>query len=237
MPYRILIADDDPNICLTLSSAFRRQPWDVEVVMAGEEAIRRLTVRSIDVALLDIQMPDVDGIQILQTMKRRRIKTDSVVITGHATIDLAVEAMKLGARDFLEKPCDLGVLVSKVSSIMQERHPARNSLARRLDRYLLGNLSDPSLSLRHLSYEFGISERYVCRQFRDGFGTTFRARLNRHRIDEAKRLIEASDVAMSRVAESCGYRNQRRFCEAFRRLEGHSPRDYRYSLAFSEEEA
>ena len=236
MPYRILIADDDPYVGLTLRSAFRRQPWDVEVVTEGEEAIRRLTVRSVDIALLDIQMPDVDGLQILETIKRKRIPTDSVVITGHGTVDLAVEAMKLGAHDFLEKPVDLGVLVSMVSSIMQERHPARTSLARRLDRYLRINLGEPALSLRHLSFEFGISERYVCRQFRDGFGTTFRARLNRHRIDAAKRLIGSSDMSMIKVAESCGYRNQRRFCEAFRRLEGASPRNYRYGLALTEEE-
>ena len=50
MPYRVLIADDDPYIDLTFSSLFRRQPWEVEVVEQGEEAIRRLTVRSIDIA-------------------------------------------------------------------------------------------------------------------------------------------------------------------------------------------
>jgi len=235
VPYRVLIADDDPYIGLTFSSLFRRQPWEVEVVEQGEEAIRRLTVRSIDIALLDIKMPDLDGLQILQIMQRRRIQTDSVVITGYGTVDLAVEAMKLGARDFVEKPVDLSVLLSKVTGIMQKRHPARSSLARRLDSYLRGHLGQPALSLRHLSFEFGISERYVCRQFRDGFETTFRARLNRHRIDAAKRFIESSNASMSRVAESCGYRNQRRFCEAFRRLEGVTPRSYRYSLVLGED--
>lgn len=104
MPYRVLIADDDPYIDLTFSSLFRRQPWEVEVVEQGEEAIRRLTVRSIDIALLDIKMPDLDGLQILQIMQRRRIQTDSVVITGYGTVDLAVEAMKLGARDLSKSP-------------------------------------------------------------------------------------------------------------------------------------
>ena len=72
-----------------------------------------------------------------------------MVLTGYGT-DLAVEAMKLGARDFVDKPIDLKVLLSKVTSIMQKRHPARNSLDRRLDRYLRDPLGLPALSLRHL---------------------------------------------------------------------------------------
>lgn len=116
----------------------------------GEEAIRRLTVRSIDIALLDIQMPDVDGLQILQTMQRRRIGTDSVVLTGDG-IDLAVDSHEAG--------------------------PASGSLPP-------GPPGSAGVESSSSAFEFGISESYVCRQFRDGLETTFRARLNRHRINK-----------------------------------------------------
>ena len=236
MPYRLLIVDDEPAIRRTLEGAFRHQPWEVDSVGGGDEAVRELARRSVDVALLDVNMPDVDGMQVLETVRRRRIQTDIVVLTGYGTIDLAVDAMKLGARDFVVKPADLVDLVDKVSGIMNQRHPARNTLARRLDRYLRRNLADTSLDLKRISGQFGISERYVCRQFRDGFDTTFRSRLNRHRIDEAKRLIETTGLSMLRVSERCGYRNQRRFSEAFRRMERITPRSYRHSLVVMEDD-
>ena len=157
MPYRLLIVDDEPDMCRTLEGAFRHQPWEVESVSGGDEAVRELARRSVDVALLDVNMPDVDGIQVLETVRRRRIQTDIVVLTGYGTIDLAVAAMKLGARDFVVKPADLLDLVDKVSAIMDQRHPARNTLARRLDRYLRCNLADTSLDLKRISGQFGIS--------------------------------------------------------------------------------
>ncbi len=227
----ILIADDDQSMCLTLSMMLGRQ-WDVTAVNCGQKAIDHLSKRPTDVALVDVYMPGIGGLQVLRALREKRIPTDVVMITGQGTIDLAVDAMKLGANDFLVKPLATPVLIERISELMRLRHPFRSILSRRLDEYLKSNLANVALNLKHVCHQFCISEGYVCRQFREGFGTTFRARLNRHRIDEAKRLIaNSTPLPMKSVAQLCGYRNQRRFCEAFRRLEGLTPTNYRYGLS------
>lgn len=123
---RILIADDDATLRTELAGLLRGDGHDVEVVADGEEAHRVLLENYFDVALLDLVMPRATGLDILHRLRARDASTAVVMITGHGSVDVAVEAMKAGAVDFLVKPFEVSSLEKILQAIADE------ALARRM---------------------------------------------------------------------------------------------------------
>ena len=101
---RILVVDDEKSIRDSLKVILEYEKYGVVLAASGQEALSVLDGDGIDLVLLDIKMPGMDGLEVLQEMKRRDPQTVVVIISGHGTISTAVEATKLGAYDFLEKP-------------------------------------------------------------------------------------------------------------------------------------
>jgi transcriptional regulator GlxA family with amidase domain len=114
-----------------------------------------------------------------------------------------------------------------VAHLIEQRKPRSHPLARRLDDFVREHSSQPDLSLRVLTGRFHVSERYVCRLFRDELKTTFRSRLRRHRLVRAKELLSSTQLPMRKVAEMCGFTHQKRLSEAFMREERMTPRWFR----------
>lgn len=102
----VLIVDDEKNIRLTLSIALEQLGISVDTASTGTEALEKLAEKSYKVILLDLRLPDLDGMEILRHLAEMRPEIKVIVITAYGSIDLAVEAMKLGAVDFLPKPFD-----------------------------------------------------------------------------------------------------------------------------------
>ena len=104
MPPTILIADDEKNILLTLSQALQLQGYRTELAASGQVALDVLSARPVDAVLMDVKMPDMDGLTALQKIHQQRPTLPVIMMSGHGTIETAVKATQLGARDFLEKP-------------------------------------------------------------------------------------------------------------------------------------
>jgi DNA-binding NtrC family response regulator len=100
----LLLIDDEPNILTTLRRALELEGYEVEVAGGGRVALEKLAARDFDLVLLDVMMPEMDGLQTLERLRERDPEVPVVMMSGHATIDTAVQATKLGAADFLEKP-------------------------------------------------------------------------------------------------------------------------------------
>jgi DNA-binding NtrC family response regulator len=100
----ILIADDEPNIRSSLGTAFRLEGYQVEVVENGAQALQAIEEGGIDLVVMDLQMPEMDGLEALREMRRRGHRVPVMILTAHGTIEKAVEATRLGAFDFVEKP-------------------------------------------------------------------------------------------------------------------------------------
>ncbi len=100
----VLIVDDEKNILSTLSRALRVEDYDVDVAGNGELAAKRLGAKAYDVLLLDVQLPDTDGLTILRQLREQGNAVPVVMMSGHGTIETAVQATQLGAFTFLEKP-------------------------------------------------------------------------------------------------------------------------------------
>ncbi len=104
----ILIVDDEKNIRLTLSRALESLEIPVQTAVNGEEALKRLQEKPFELVFLDLRMPGMDGMAVLQLIKDNWPKIRVIIITAHGTVETAVEAMKLGAVDFIQKPFSPG---------------------------------------------------------------------------------------------------------------------------------
>jgi DNA-binding NtrC family response regulator len=100
----VLIVDDEKNILSTLSRALRIEDYEVDVAGSAAIALDKVATKAYDAMLLDVMMPEMDGITMLRKLRESGNDMPVLVMSGHGTIDTAVEATKLGARDFIEKP-------------------------------------------------------------------------------------------------------------------------------------
>jgi DNA-binding response OmpR family regulator len=114
----ILIVDDEKNIRLTLSQALETLGGEIDAAANGEEALSKLKEREFGLILLDIRMPGMDGMEVLRQVREIRPDIRVIMITAYGTIESAVEAMKLGAVDFLQKPFDPEEIRELVSRVM-----------------------------------------------------------------------------------------------------------------------
>ena len=101
---KILIADDDRSITEGLGAILSDEGYEIEVALDGQKAIDRLASDAFGVALADLMMPKLDGLTLLKEIQTRDITTECIIITGQATVDSAVQAMRQGAYDYIEKP-------------------------------------------------------------------------------------------------------------------------------------
>lgn len=115
---RILVVDDEPDVCRTCRDVFLRRGWDVETAFSGRDGMNRAKSSSFDVVILDLRMPDVDGARVLAEIKRLHPKTAVIIITGYSTVASAVEAMKTGASDYIEKPFTLAQIGRSVDRVL-----------------------------------------------------------------------------------------------------------------------
>jgi DNA-binding NtrC family response regulator len=95
--------------------------YDVTTSFSGEDAIEKVKGYNFDVIVLDVLMPGVDGVETLAEIKKRKPLTEVIMLTGHATVETAIEGMKLGAYDYLIKPCETEELVTKINKAHERK--------------------------------------------------------------------------------------------------------------------
>lgn len=115
----ILVVDDEPNILRTVKNALRVEGYETDSVSTGNAALEKLMSRAYDLALLDVQLPEVNGLEVLRRVRAQGIDTPVLVMSGHGTIEMAVQATRLGARDFLEKPLSTDRLLLAVGNALE----------------------------------------------------------------------------------------------------------------------
>ncbi len=120
---RVLMVDDEPDVTSLLSYAMRKEPYIIATASSGMEALEifRTTPGGIDILITDIKMPGIDGLELTRILRNEAPDTQVIVITAHGDIDSAVEAMKLGAADFLQKPINNKSLRMSLRSAAEKR--------------------------------------------------------------------------------------------------------------------
>jgi len=111
----VLLVDDEVPFVETMTKRLTKRGLTVFTAFSGNEALKQLKEhKNMEVVILDVKMPVMDGIDALQEIKKQFPLVEVVMLTGHATVETAIEGMKLGAFDYLMKPCDMDILISKM---------------------------------------------------------------------------------------------------------------------------
>ncbi|MBU2648636.1 response regulator [bacterium] len=114
----VLVVDDEKNIRFTVEASLKTQGLEIQTAVNGEDALQKLKEKRYDIVLLDLKMPGIDGLEVLQLISDHWPKTRVAIISAHGTIDTAVQAMKLGAVDFIQKPFSPGEIRTLVSQVL-----------------------------------------------------------------------------------------------------------------------
>ncbi|MEW6352097.1 MAG: response regulator [Thermodesulfobacteriota bacterium] len=114
---KVMLVDDEVPFVETMTKRLSKRDLTVVQAFSGSEALDKLASdKDIDIVILDVKMPGIDGVQTLKEMKKSYPLVEVIMLTGHATVESAIEGMKYGAFDYLMKPCDMELLMSKVAA-------------------------------------------------------------------------------------------------------------------------
>lgn len=117
----VLIVDDEKDFLETISERLTNRGFLVDAADNGLEALDKLDAKNFDAIVLDMMMPEMDGIETLKHIRTRHPEMQVILLTGHATLQKGVEAVKLGAMDFLEKPAEIDALIAKIKEAKSNR--------------------------------------------------------------------------------------------------------------------
>src|SRR5438093_6500915 len=131
MAESILIVDDEPSILNSLSSILEDEGYQVAVAKAGPEALKLISTDSPDVVLMDVWMPERDGLDTLNRAREQAPRLLVVMMSGHGSIETAVKAIKLGAYDYIEKPLSLENVTLRVRHALDQRRLEEENLSLR----------------------------------------------------------------------------------------------------------
>ena len=120
-PIRLLLVDDEKDFVNILSKRIKRRNIDVTKAFSGAEAIQALRAQEFDVAVLDLKMEDMDGIEVLKILKIMEPRLAVIMLTGHGSAEAAEQGIRLGAFDYLTKPCELEELLEKIMEAYTHR--------------------------------------------------------------------------------------------------------------------
>jgi len=118
---RVLLVDDEVVFTENMTTLLTSRGYQIKAVNSGDSAIRALESDDFDVVVLDLKMPGMDGMETLKEIKKLGLFTETLILTGHGAVDTALEAMKLGAYDYLTKPCEVDELVEKLEGARSKK--------------------------------------------------------------------------------------------------------------------
>jgi len=122
-PVRLLLVDDEVGYLEVLSKRLRRRGFEVTAARSGAEAIRALRDRDFEVAVVDLKMEDIDGIELLKILRQMLPGLKVIMLTGHGSERAAREGLSQGAFDYLMKPVDLELLVARINAALRPAKP------------------------------------------------------------------------------------------------------------------
>lgn len=119
--FRVLVVDDEEDFRNTLIKRLEARKVPVTGAAGGNEALALFKVQDFDVVVLDVKMPDKDGIETLQDMKKLKPQTEIILLTGHASVEAGIQGMRLGAFDYVIKPTPLDELLDKMQQAFERK--------------------------------------------------------------------------------------------------------------------
>src|SRR5690348_16655754 len=153
MPYSVLVVDDEALTLRTISRGLREEGFDVFTAASGEEALKTFAAEKPDLTLLDIVLPGIDGVEVLRQIKASSPNSIVLMMSAYHMVDRAVEAMKLGAYDYLIKPFHLADMIStlrRATEMLALRVRVRDTVEKAKGRYDFGRVVTDNPAMRNV---------------------------------------------------------------------------------------
>ena len=138
----VLLVDDEVPFVEAMTRRLTKRNLDIVVAYSGEEALKQLEEHDrIEVVILDVKMPGMDGIEALTEIRKNHPLLEVIMLTGHATVESAIDGMKQGAFDYLMKPCDIDHLISKVAEAVARKRQHENKIVEARMKEITGRIA------------------------------------------------------------------------------------------------
>ncbi|MDY0225380.1 MAG: response regulator [Desulfomicrobium apsheronum] len=137
---KLLLVDDEERFRDTLAKRLKETGYEVSGASSGMEALDKLAAEKFDIVVLDIQMPGLSGIETLSEIRSKHVGIEVIMLTGHGDVSSAVEGMRLGAYDYLMKPCEYEYLVVKIQEAFKVKWERDERLRKAEKRELLDKM-------------------------------------------------------------------------------------------------
>ncbi|MBW2107706.1 MAG: response regulator [Deltaproteobacteria bacterium] len=211
----ILIVDDEPRMCDSLEVLLSSEGYETQTAGSGAEALACLAHHDVDLVLLDIVMPDMNGLEIMDHITEHRLDSLVIVITGHASIDSAVESLRKGAHDYLRKPFEFDELLKRVENAIEKKRLEREyeaingklQLSEKRYEYLVNNSPDIIYTLGPdgtFTYVNPACEKLLGYQAQEVIGKTFSDFVPKDRVSECNEVFTRMKNSLETIRDiSC----------------------------------
>ncbi|MBP1996277.1 response regulator transcription factor [Paenibacillus eucommiae] len=258
--YKVLIADDELNIREGLKTFIPWKSMDLcvaELVDNGRKVLDYLSKNEIDILLLDIQMPILSGIEVMETVYSKYPKMKSIILSGHADFKYAQQAISYGVTEYMLKPINISHICDVLGKIKESLDAQRGNVDILANLQLIEQMKSGSIQgtsrrkrivdmskewiehhyfenfgLDSIANQFQISKEYFCSIFKEETGENFIQYLKGVRMVKAVSLMKDDpDLRIYEISERVGFRESKYFCRVFKAHFGQYPDEYRKRIA------
>jgi two-component system, response regulator YesN len=233
MSYTILLVDDDDDFRYEFRSLF--DDYRIKEASSGEEALSILKKpNEIDLVVLDVALPGQRGTKVLKEIKDIDPSLGVIILTGHSSKDIAVEALKARADDFIEKPLNIEKSKEIIKLLLEKKGITENidaaDIKEKIERVKLFTEKnyDKKISLDDAAKLIFLSPKYFSRVFKEIAGTGFNEFKLEIKLNKAKDFLEKSGYTVDEIAYKIGYENTESFIRIFKKTENCTPTEYRH---------
>lgn len=240
---KLLIVDDEENILNRMEKYIRQNMKcfsEIYTARSGQEALDVIYRFHPEVMLLDVQIPVKNGLEVMREAKGKGICPKTIILSGYDTFSYAQQALRLGAVDYLLKPCRSTEICQRLSQLVKGEEPAEekevpqeektaNPAVRMAQNYISEHLTE-NISLSEVAEKAGVSTAYLSTLFTQHLGCGFVDYLNKMRIQYATCYMQDGGMKIYEIAYKVGFRDEKYFSRVFKKVMGQSPSEYCRSI-------
>lgn len=232
MADKILVVDDDDDLRSELCSLL--EGYEVVQARNGEEALNILKrANEIGLVILDVMMPGVNGLDVLAEIKKENPKLKTIILTGHSSKDVAIEALKNKADDYIEKPIFIERIKEAVDKFLDPGSQGPGALPLdlkgkidKIKRFVERNCYK-KVTLEDAAKSIYLSSKYLSRIFKEEAGMGFSEYKLKIKIEKAKELLSKTAFNVNQISDKLGYENAESFIRQFKKLTKCTPTEFR----------
>jgi two-component system, response regulator YesN len=232
MPYNILLVDDDKEFRYEFTCFF--EDYNFIEASNGDETLKILEKpNEIDLVILDVVIPGMKGTQVLKRIKEKYPDLSVIILTGYSTKDIAVDALKGKADDFIEKPVDVNKTRQSIENLLINKHLSKGSddqgiksKMEKITTFITRN-SHKKIMLDDVAKFIFLSPKYLSRVFKEELGVGFKEYVLKVKMEDAKKILTNSEETINEISYKYGYKNTESFIKIFKKETGLTPTEYR----------